>query len=94
MRPLSPLSVLSPPLAVMSDADRRSPQATRAHRCRLRKAKGKRVLRDLEVDKKPFDEMLKAMGLSPDHLKDQKRVAKEAAQILNDLARRWSPHKS
>jgi hypothetical protein len=67
----------------------RTPGATRSHRHRLRKANGKRVLRDIVVDQKPFDEMLKAMGVRPEHLIDSKRIEEEAAQILNDLARRW-----
>jgi hypothetical protein len=78
----------------MPATQQRTPGATRSQRHRLRKANGKRVLRDIVVDQRPFDEMLKARGVRPEHLIDAKRVEKEAAQILNELARRWQCEKT
>ena len=46
------------------------------------------------VDQKPLDEMLLAMGVRPEHLQDAKRIEREVAQILNDLARRWQGEKT
>ena len=73
----------------MSDAVRkRTPDAERAHRRRLRRARGQRVLEDVVVDDELFSALLRGRGVSPS-IKDKKKHAKEAGAVLDEAGRRW-----